>query len=402
MKIVVFGLGYVGLSNAILLSQKNTVIGVDINQEKVDLINRKLSPIKDDDMTFYLQNKSLDLSVTTKEHEALLDADLVIIATPTNYDVENKRFDLTTVERVIQQIQAINQNIWILIKSTVGVGHCLMLNEKFKTNRILFSPEFLREGKALYDNLYPSRIIVSSPFMDEEHIEICQKIISLFVDAAIKEDVPTLITHSDEAEAIKLFSNSYLAMRVAFFNELDTFAELRNLSTQDIIKGVSYDPRIGDFYNNPSFGYGGYCLPKDIRELNDDYKEIPQNLISAVMESNETRIHHVAKMIEEKIDKLAIDKKNVIIGVYRLTMKSNSDNFRSPSILKVIEILRNNNYDIIIHEPIINQSTYLDYPVENNLDAFKNKCHLIIANRYHDELDDVKDKVYTRDLFKRD
>lgn len=398
MKIVVFGLGYVGLSNAVLLSQNNTVVAVDIDLDKVNLINQKTSPIKDDDISFYLNNKTLNLIATGDYQEALKDADLAIIATPTNYDVERKQFDLSTVERVISQTQEINQNMWILIKSTIGVGHCLMLNEKFQTNRILFSPEFLREGKALYDNIYPSRIIVSSPLMDDEHQQICQKIVSLFTESALKENIPTLITHSNEAEAIKLFSNSYLAMRVAFFNELDTFAELRNLSTQDIIKGVSYDPRIGDFYNNPSFGYGGYCLPKDIRELNDDYHEIPQNLISAVMESNETRIQHIAKMIMDKLN----NTKDAVIGVYRLTMKSNSDNFRNPSTLKVMEILKKYNYKIIIYEPIITQSTYLNYVVENDLDNFKNKCDLIIANRYHEQLDDVKDKVYTRDLFKRD
>ena len=394
MKITVAGIGYVGLSNAILLAQNNEVIAYDIVQEKVDLVNNKISPIVDREIQDYLSNKKLNLSCTTNFETAVLNADYIIIATPTNYDTKKNFFDTSSIENVIERLLFLKSNATIVIKSTIPVGYTERIFEKYNYKNILFSPEFLREGNALYDNLYPSRIVVSYspkiPELKDKAIEFA----TLLKQGAIKQDIEIIYTNYTEAEAIKLFANTYLALRVAYFNELDTYAEIRGLNTQQIIKGVCLDPRIGDFYNNPSFGYGGYCLPKDTKQLKANYQDIPENLISAIVESNKTRKDHITSMILKNNPK--------IVGIYRLTMKAGSDNFRQSAIQGIMKRLKSNDIQIIIYEPTITSSEYLGYKVENDFKSFCEKSDCIICNRMTNELEKVKNKIYTRDLFFRD
>ena len=394
MTIAVAGTGYVGLSNSILLSQHNKVYAVDIVQEKVDLINSKKSPIVDKEISEYLAEKTLNLEATTDSEKAYKNADFVIISTPTNYDETKNFFDTTSVEAVIDLVQKYNKEAVVIVKSTVPVGYNDMLLEKYPDMNILFSPEFLREGHALYDNLYPSRIVVSypktKPFLKEKAVSFSE----LLKQGAIKTDIPVLITTCTEAEAIKLFANTYLALRVAYFNELDTYAEVRGLDTASIIKGVCLDPRIGDFYNNPSFGYGGYCLPKDTKQLLANYKDVPNNLIQAIVESNTTRKDFVADQI--------ISRKPKTVGVYRLTMKANSDNFRQSSIQGVMKRIKANGIEVVIYEPTYKQEDFFNSKVIRDFEEFKQMSDVIIANRMTDDLLSVKEKVYTRDLYSRD
>ena len=398
MKIVVVGTGYVGLSNAILLAQHNEVVACDLVESKVNMINQGISPIEDKEISEYLKKGGLNLKATVNPCEYYKTADFVIISTPTSYDQEKNYFDTSSVESVIDAVLKWSDSAYIIIKSTIPVGFTEEISKKYKTNHILFAPEFLREGKALYDNLYPSRIIAS--VTDDKVRPIAEKFIDLCKQGAIKKDVISLIMHTTEAEAVKLFANTYLALRVSFFNELDTYAEERNLSSADIIKGVCLDPRIGDHYNNPSFGYGGYCLPKDTKQLLANFDKVPNNVIRAIVDSNKTRKDYIANkviaMAKEKTDGQAV------IGIYRLTMKRGSDNFRQSSIRGVMHRLLNMGAKLIVYEPTLNVNTFEDNYVEKNIEKFKSECHVIIANRYDDLLADVKDKVYTRDIFSRD
>lgn len=388
MNITVVGTGYVGLANAILLSQKNEVIALDVNKEKVEKINNKQSPIADKEIEDFLLNKKLNLIATTDKKVAYKNPDYTIIATPTDYDTEKNFFNTSTVESVIKELNSECPQTNIIIKSTIPVGFTKRMKKEYPNLNIIFSPEFLREGKALYDNLYPSRIIVG------DTTESAKIFANLLKESAYKKDIPTLFMKPTEAEAVKLFANTYLALRVAYFNELDTYAEMRNLDTKSIIEGVCLDPRIGNHYNNPSFGYGGYCLPKDTKQLKANFKDVPENLISAIVESNDTRKSHIANSIMEKNPNT--------VGIYRLTMKAGSDNFRASAIQDIVQKLIDNNINVIIYEPTLNETDYNGIKIENNLATFKNTSDVIIANRLEEALNDVTEKVYTRDIYSRD